>query len=254
MKPMDRSLSARDRAPQFTQQEWDLRVELAAAYRLAAMKGWADGVATHISARIPGQEVFLINPFGLLFEEVTASNLVKLDLEGNVLQETEHSINRAGFVIHSAIHEARPDVGCVMHLHTDEGVAVSALEEGLLPITQSAMLVCDQIAFHDYEGVSVDLEERERLGEHLGDRNFLMLRNHGLLTVGATVGHAFCRMAALQKACRIQVMTLAMGRPVGSVSPEARRRTAEIGGAMKYLVTWKAFRRELDRVTTDYQA
>jgi ribulose-5-phosphate 4-epimerase/fuculose-1-phosphate aldolase len=242
------------RAPRFTQEEWDLRCELAAAYRLAALNGWVDGVATHISARIPGEETFLINPFGLLFPEVTASNLVKVDIEGNIVQETEHSINPAGFIIHSAVHEARPDVGCVMHLHTDEGVAVSCLEDGLMPISQSAMLICDEVAYHDYEGVSTDLDERRRLGEHLGEQNFLMLRNHGLLTAGVTVGLAFCRMAALQKACQVQVMALSMGRPIGAVTPESRQRSAEVGKRTTYTITWNALRRGLDRVTTDYMA
>ena len=251
---MAATLAAGNRPSRYSQEEWDLRVELAAAYRLAAMNGWVDGVATHISARIQGRDDFLINPFGLLFQEVTASNLVKVDGDGDIVEETEHSINPAGFIIHSAVHEARPDVGCVMHLHTDEGVAVAALEDGLMPLTQSAMLICDQVAYHEYEGVSVDIEERQRLGEHLGERNFLILRNHGLLTAGATVGHAFCRMAALQKACRVQVMTLAMGQPIRSIRPESRQRTAEVGAAMKYLITWNAWRRELDRVTTDYRA
>jgi ribulose-5-phosphate 4-epimerase/fuculose-1-phosphate aldolase len=251
---MASSLAVRSRAPQFTPEEWDLRVELAAAYRLAALNGWVDGVATHISARLPGEETFLINPFGLLFQEVTASNLVKIDINGNVLSETEHPVNAAGFVIHSAVHEARPDVGCVMHLHTDEGVAVSCLDEGLLPISQSAMLICDQVAYHEYEGVSIDLGERKRLGQHLGDKDFLILRNHGLLTAGATVGAAFCRMAALQKVCAIQVMTLSMGRPIRSVTPESKERSAEFGRGIKNVLAWAAFRRELDRVTTDYMA
>jgi ribulose-5-phosphate 4-epimerase/fuculose-1-phosphate aldolase len=247
------TLAVRSRASQYTEEEWALRVELAAAYRLAAINRWVDGIATHISARIPGQETFLINPFGLLFSEVTASNLIKLDLEGNILEETEHQVNLPGFVIHSAVHEARPDVGCVMHLHTDEGVAVSCLEEGLMPISQSAMLLCDQVAYHDYEGVSIELDERKRLGEHLGDRDFMILRNHGLLTAGATVGHAFCRMAALQKVCEIQVKTLSMGRPIGAVTPESRQRSSEFGKRITYVLGWKAMRRELDRVTTDYQ-
>jgi len=251
---MTSSLAVKSRASQVTREEWDLRVELAAAYRLAALNGWVDGVATHISARLPGEETFLINPFGLLFSEVTASNLVKIDIDGNVLSETEHPVNKAGFVIHSAVHQARQDVGCVMHLHTDDGVAVSCLEEGVMPISQSAMLICDQIAYHEYEGVSFEIGERERLASHLGDRNFLMLRNHGTLTAGETVGQAFCRMAALEKVCAIQVKTLAMGRPIGSVTPESRQRSAEFGLGIKNVLAWAAFRRELDRVTTDYMA
>jgi ribulose-5-phosphate 4-epimerase/fuculose-1-phosphate aldolase len=254
MNDMAPSLAVRQRPAQFTQEEWGLRVELAAAYRLTALNGWVDGVATHISARIPGEETFLLNPFGLLFSEVTASNLVKIDIDGNILSESEHSINPTGFVIHSAVHEARPDVGCVIHLHTDEAIAVACLEEGLLPLNQTAMLICDQIAYHDYEGVSVDRAERERLGIHLGQRNFMILRNHGPLTVGATIGQAFCRMAALQRACAIQVKTLAMGRPIHSFAAEARARTAEFGETIKHTLSWAAFRRELDRITTDYMA
>jgi ribulose-5-phosphate 4-epimerase/fuculose-1-phosphate aldolase len=254
MNRMAPTLAVKSRASQVTNEEWDLRVELAAAYRLAALNGWVDGVATHISARLPGEETFLINPFGLLFSEVTASNLVKIDIDGNILSETEHPVNAAGFVIHSAVHEARPDVGCVMHLHTDAGVAVSCLDEGLLPLSQSAMLICDQVAYHEYEGVSIDLGERKRLGEHLGQQNLMILRNHGTLTVGETVGQAFCRMAALEKVCAIQVMTLSMGRPIRSVTPESRERSAEFGRGIKNVLLWAALRRDLDRVTTDYMA
>lgn len=250
---MASNLAVQDRPSRYSQEEWELRIELAAAYRLAAMKGWVDGVATHISARIPGREDFLINPFGLLFSEVTASNLVKVDADGNIVEDTEFGINGPGFIIHSAVHQARPDVGCVMHLHTNEGVAVAALEVGLMPITQTAMLICDQIAYHEYEGVSVDLDERKRLGLHLGEKNLLILRSHGLLTAGEKVGHAFCRMAALQKACEIQVMTLAMGWPIRAVSAESRKVTAKVGAAMTYLITWNAWCRELDRITTDYK-
>lgn len=246
------SLAVQKRASQFTEEEWNLRVELAAAYRLVALNGWVDGVATHISARLPGEEAFLLNPFGLLFSEVTASNLVKIDIDGNILSESEHPINPTGFVIHSAVHEARPDVGCVMHLHTDEAVAVSCLEEGLLPLNQTAMLICDQLAYHDYEGVSIDQSERERLGAHLGQKNFMMLRNHGPLTTGQTVGQTFCRMAALQRACAIQIKTLSMGRPIQTYAPEARARTAEFGEKITFNFSWTAFKRDLDRITTDY--
>jgi ribulose-5-phosphate 4-epimerase/fuculose-1-phosphate aldolase len=252
MNDMAPSFTVRQRPSQFTQEEWGLRVELAAAYRLTALNGWGDGIANHISARIPGEGSFLLNPFGVLFSEITASNLVKIDSDGNILCESEYRINPTGFVIHSAVYEARPDVGCVIHLHTDESIAVACLDEGLLPLNQTAMLICDQIAYHDYEGVSVDRAERARLGVNLGQRNFMILRNHGPLTVGAAIGPAFCRMAALQRACAIQVMTLSMGRPIRSFAAEARTRTSEFGETVTHTLSWAAFRRELDRVTTDY--
>ena len=176
-----------------------MRVDLAAFYRLAALHGWNDYIFNHISARIPGPERhYLLNPFGLFFDEITASNLVKIDLAGNVLlDETGLGVNIGGYVIHGAVHEAREDAHCVGHLHTVEGVAVSAQKDGLLPLNQDALGLIDDIAYHDFEGIALDVDERERLVSNLGDKNLLILRNHGLLSVGATIPLAFTRMRAL---------------------------------------------------------
>jgi ribulose-5-phosphate 4-epimerase/fuculose-1-phosphate aldolase len=241
----------------FAPAEWAVRVDLAASYRLCALYGWDEATGTHISARVPGEEAFLINPFDLFFEEVTASNLIKIDLQGNILLPTRHTLNPAGFVVHSAIHQARADAGCVMHLHTDNGVAVSCLAEGLLPLNQTAMLIADRIAYHDYEGVAVDLEERERLGRDLGGLNLMFLRNHGTLTVGQDVGEAFVRMYILERACAIQLRVLATGREIHPVSSTARERTHEVGARIALPNTnrgWLAHKRKLDRMTTDYAA
>jgi ribulose-5-phosphate 4-epimerase/fuculose-1-phosphate aldolase len=246
-----RSQSATPISPE----EWDIRVDLAACYRLVAHYGWTDSIATHISARIPGEEAFLLNPYGLLFEEVTASNLVKIDLDGNILLPTEHSINPAGFVVHSAVHEARHDVGCVIHLHTDDGVAVSCLEEGLLPLNQTAMLLAHAIGYHDYEGVALDLDERKRLAADLGQHQMMILRNHGTLTVGHNVAEAFLRIYLLERACSIQVRALSMGRPLKAVTAEAIERSAQteaaLGGPVAN-VAWEAHKRLLNPVS-DYR-
>lgn len=198
-----------------TAAERAVRVELAAAYRLTARFHMTDLIYTHISARVPDHERhFLINPYGWLFEEITASSLVKVDLEGAPAGETEHAINPAGFVIHSAVHGARPDVGCVMHTHTLAGMAVAASEPGLLPVNQISMQFYDRIAYHDYEGISLDVSERERLVRDLGDSKAMILRNHGLLTVGRSVSEAFSLMYYLDRACAIQVAAASMGEPV----------------------------------------
>ena len=195
-------------------EEWQARVDLAALYRLAALHGWDDLIFTHISHRVPGPEHhFLINPYGFLFEEITASSLVKVDLDGNIIGETPYFINPAGFTIHSAVHAARADATVVMHLHTDDGVAVSAQSEGLLPITQTAMLVIHDLAYHAYEGVALDHDERERIVKDMGTKNNLMLPNHGTLTVGGTAAEAFLRMFFLERACSMQVRALSAGRP-----------------------------------------
>src|ERR1700759_3560937 len=165
--------------------EWQARVELAALYRLVALQGWDDLIFTHISARVPGPDHhFLINPYGLMFEEITASSLVKIDMDGNKLQETDFPVNPAGFVIHSALHMSRPDIGCVIHLHTTDGVAVSAQADGLLPLDQHAMMLIQDLAYHDYEGIALDVDERARLLADMGEKNFLLLRNHGTLAAG----------------------------------------------------------------------
>ena len=191
------------------------RVSLAAAYRLIAEFGMDDSIFTHISARAPaseGEHAFLINPYGLRFDEVTASNLVTVDLDGNILRDAWGAgINKAGFTIHSAVHMARPDVHCVLHTHTVAGVAVSSLEEGLLPLNQWSLEFYDRIAFHDYEGIALNLEERERLIADLGDRNLMILRNHGLMSCGATVGEAFIAMMNFERACKAQLAIMASG-------------------------------------------
>ncbi|MDQ3223867.1 MAG: class II aldolase/adducin family protein, partial [Gemmatimonadota bacterium] len=195
-----------------SEEEWKVRVDLAAAYRLVAYYGWDDLIFTHLSARVPGPEHhFLLNPYQLMFEEVTASSLVKVDMSGQPVGETPFITNAAGFTIHSALHMARPDAQAVMHLHTPHGQAVSAHSEGLLPLTQTAMLIREDVAFHDYEGVAVDLDERERLIANIGDKGAMLLRNHGTLTVGETVGEAFLKLYFLERACEAQILALSAG-------------------------------------------
>lgn len=194
--------------------EWQARVELAATYRLVALYGWTDLVFTHISARLPdedGEERFLINPYGVLFDEMTASSLVKIDLQGNIKSETPYFVNPAGFTIHSAVHSARSDAGCVMHVHTPYGIAVSVQKDGLRRYTQFSMQVINDLAYHDYEGIALDLDERERLIADLGTKSLLMLRNHGTLTVGNNCAIAFLRMYFLENACKTQVLAQSVG-------------------------------------------
>ena len=208
-------------------EEWRMRVDLAACYRLVAHYEMDDLFATHISARAPGsEEHFLLNPYGLLFSQVTASNLVKVDLDGTIVQDTPHSINPAGFVIHSAIHAARPDVKCIIHTHTIAGMAVSALETGLLPISQKSMRFYNRIAYHDYEGKADDLDERSRLVASLGTHNAMILRNHGLLTCAPTVLRAFRAMLNLEKCCKTQLAAQATGAPLIKLSPNLMEHAA----------------------------
>ncbi len=196
-----------------SEEEWKVRVDLAAMYRLTALNKWDDMIFTHISHRVPGPEHhFLINPYGFFFEEMTASSLVKVDLDGNIVQETPYFINPAGFTIHSAIHAAREDAQVVMHLHTDDGVAVSAQKEGLLPLSQTAMVARHDLSYHDYEGIALDLGERERLVADIGETSNMILRNHGTLTVGETAAECFLRMFFLERACSMQVRALTAGR------------------------------------------
>jgi ribulose-5-phosphate 4-epimerase/fuculose-1-phosphate aldolase len=203
------SLSA---SPAIHPDEWELRVQLAAAYRIVHMLGWSELIWTHNTVRVPGAEHhFLINPYGLRFDEVCASNLVKVDLDGNIIGESDHEINPAGFVIHSAIHMLRPDVRCVMHTHTVAGMAVAALEDGLLPISMYALGYYGAVAYHDFEGPSLDLEERQRLAKDLGDKDVLILRNHGLLACGTTVAQAFVRLYRLERACQVQLAAQSTG-------------------------------------------
>lgn len=192
--------------------EWELRVQLAAAYRLIDLMGWTELIWTHTTVRVPGPEHhFLINRYGLRFDEVRASNLVKVDLDGNIIGDQSQEINPAGFVIHSAIHMMRPDVQCVLHTHTVAGMAVAALAEGLLPISMYALGDFERVAYHDYEGPSLDRAERERLSADLGDKNILILRTHGLLTCGQTVAQAFVRMYRLERACQVQLAAQGTG-------------------------------------------
>jgi ribulose-5-phosphate 4-epimerase/fuculose-1-phosphate aldolase len=197
---------------QIESREWELRVQLAAAYRIIDHMGWSELIWTHTTVRVPGPEHhFLINPYGLRFDEVCASNLVKVDLHGNIIGDQAQEINPAGFVIHSAIHMARPDVQCIMHTHTVAGMAVAALQIGLLPISMYALGYYERVAYHDFEGPSLDREERQRLASNLGDKNVLILRTHGLLTCGQTVAQAFVRMFRLERACQVQLAAQATG-------------------------------------------
>ena len=230
--------------------EWALRCDLAACYRLIALFGWDDLVFTHVSARVPGPgHHFLINPYGMTFDEITASSLVKIDLDGRKVDESPHDVNPAGFTIHSAIHAAREDATCVIHLHTRDGVALSALAEGLLPISQQATVVLGSLAYHDYEGIALSADEKPRLVRDLGDRNFLILRNHGLLTVGTSVPAAWLAMYMLDSACAIQLRAQAGGAPllrqppsIVELNQQAWRTVARDGD-----IAWPALLRKLDR-------
>ncbi len=242
-------------------EEWQTRLDLAAAYRLVALFRWDDLVYTHITARIPGTEHYLINPYGLMFDEITASSLVKIDIDGNVLQETPFPINPAGFVIHSAVHSARHDVQCVMHTHTLNGVAVAAQKRGLLPISQHSIFVLSSLAYHDYEGVALRDEEKPRLVANLGDKRFLMLRSHGLLTVGPSVAAAFEAMYFFEAACAIQIRaqaggTLASGdlmevdpRIIAGAEQAAKAVTQGAGSSL----VWPGLLRRLDRADDSWR-
>ena len=194
--------------------EWKTRVDLAACYRLVADMGWGDLIYTHISAKVPDTEYYLVNAFGLTFDEVTASNLVKVDLQGNIQDDTPYAINPAGFTIHSAIHEARSDAKCIVHLHTKATITVASLKGGLQPWSQYSLFSLPSLSYHDYEGLAVNDDERVRLQQNLGDTNHMLLPNHGGLTLGTTVGDAFMRFYDLQRACEIQVELMNSGREV----------------------------------------
>lgn len=241
-----------------SQEEWQVRVDLAAAYRLVADYGWDDLVFTHISARVPGPEHhFLLNPYGMMFEEVTASSLVKVDLDGKIVMDSDYNINPAGFTIHSAVHAAREDARCVMHLHTDYGIAVSAQEKGLLPISQQSLFVLASLGYHDYEGLALNDDEKPRLVADLGKKTFLILRNHGLLTVGPTVADAFLAMFLLERACRIQILAQSGG---GNLVPINEKIFAQIpkqeqivtqGGGGR--LVWPGLLRKLDRMSANFR-
>ena len=238
--------------------EWQLRCDLAACYRLVASYGWSDLVFTHISARMPGADHhFLINPYGLLFEEVTASSLLVIDQQGNKLNESPYPVNPAGFVIHSAIHAVRDDAQCVLHTHTRAGIAVSAQKSGVLPISQQSTFVLASMAYHDYEGVALRDDEKPRLQTDLGAANFLMLRNHGLLTVGTSIADAFLAMYIFETTCQIQIAAQAGGelttidsQILHGVADAARTQTGGMGGAF----VWPALLRKLDRIDNSYKS
>ncbi|MEP7315950.1 MAG: class II aldolase/adducin family protein [Sphingomicrobium sp.] len=237
--------------------EWKIRVDLAAAYRLVAYYGWDDLIFTHLSARIPGPEHhFLLNPYNLMFEEVTASSLVKVDTNGNPVDETPFITNPAGFTIHSAIHMAREDAQAVMHLHTPAGQAVSAHDDGLLPLTQTAMLVRSDLAFHDYEGVATDLDERERLVADLGTKSGMILRNHGTLAVGASVGECFLKLYFIERACQAQIMALSAGDRISNPpqgTPELAAQQGAVGlNIAAKMLAWPALLRKAYRLDPSF--
>ena len=242
---------------QVSKEEWDVRVNLAACYRLMAEFGMVEMIANHISARVPGTtNEFLINPFGMLYEEITASCLIKIDLEGNVLfNATDYGVNQAGYVIHSAVHSARHDVDCVIHTHTLAGMSVSAHKQGLLPLAQTAMRFGD-IAYHDYEGPALNLDERARLVQDLGDREAMILRNHGLLTVGDSIPECFNNHYRLERACQLQVMTLSCGTEIQLPPDEVVQETyAGLKSGMRRrhgLLEWPSLLRKLDRIDPGY--
>lgn len=239
--------------------EQQVREDLAVAYRLVAHYGWDDLVATHISARVPGtHDQFFINTFGMMFDEVTASSLVKINLDGEIVDGTDRPINQAGFVIHSAVHEVRRDAGCVMHLHSRDGVAVSALEKGLYPLNQTAMSIGSDIAFHEFEGVALDTDERVRVQQDLGSHNLMLLRNHGTLAVGQTVASAFVRMYFLERACETQTRTLAMNVPIhdapqAAVAKVAQQTSPQMLEGFSVEMVWPALRRKVERLYPDFR-
>jgi ribulose-5-phosphate 4-epimerase/fuculose-1-phosphate aldolase len=244
---------------QVDEAEWKLRVDLAACYRLVALYGWDDLIFTHISARVPGPEHhFLINPYGMTFDEITASSLVKIDHDARKVLESPYEINPAGFTIHSAVHAARDDAKCVLHTHSVNGVAVSAQKGGVLPLSQQSTFVLSSLAYHDYEGVALNDDEKPRLVRDLGDKNFLMLRNHGILTVGPTVADAFLLMYLFEASCMIQVRAQAGGGELIAIEPKvlessakmARMATRGAGSAL----AWPGLLRKLDRVDGSFRS
>ena len=237
--------------------EWDVRVDLAAAYRLVALFGWDDLVFTHISARVPGAERhFLINPYGMMFDEITASSLVKIDLGGTKVLESPYEINPAGFTIHGCIHAAREDAHCVMHVHSLNGVAVSAQREGVLPISQQSLFVLASLAYHDYEGVALNAAEQPRLIGDLGDKSYLMLRNHGLLTVGASPAEAFLYMYLFETTCTIQLRAQSGGKQLIPISDSIlggiRAAAAQVTRGQGSALVWPGLLRRLDRLNPGY--
>jgi len=239
-------------------EEWQSRVDLAACYRLIDHYGMSDLTGTHISARVPGEEnAFLINPYGLFFEEITASSLIKVDLDGEVLSETDYPVNAAGYTIHSAVHEARHDVECVLHTHTRAGMAVSALKCGMLPMSQHSARFIDNIGYHDYEGVATNLDERERLVRDLGETAMaLILHNHGLLTCGYNIPHAFWMMHKLERACQAQIDGMAAGTKTIEITPtvqESTKNQFKSKGTKNADLGWAGHLRRLDKLDPSYK-
>lgn len=238
-------------------EEWDQRVALAAAYRLVAYFHWDDLIFTHLSARVPGPEHhFLINPYGMLFDEITASSLVKVDLAGNKVMESPYEVNPAGFTIHSAIHAARDDAKCIFHVHSLNGIAISAQASGVLPISQQSIFVLSSLAYHDYEGVALRDDEKPRLVADIGNKNFLMLRNHGLLTVAENIAEAFLALYTFERTCAIQVHAQGLGdklipidpRIIAGAQAQAKQVTRGAGGSL----AWPGLLRKLDRLDPSY--
>ncbi len=243
-----------------SEEEWAVRVDLAAAYRLVALYGWDDLIFTHLSARVPGPEHhFLINPYDMTFDEITASSLVKIDTEGQPVVPTSHPVNPAGFTIHSALHMNCESAHAVMHLHTPAGQAVSAMADGLLPHTQTSMAAWSDLAYHEYEGIATDLEERERLVEDMGDKHFMILRNHGTLAIGKSVAECFLRLYFLERACDVQVKMLAAGRdglhnpPQGTPEKVASQSPEEAIAQLANQLAWPALLRKLDRIDPSFR-
>jgi ribulose-5-phosphate 4-epimerase/fuculose-1-phosphate aldolase len=241
--------------------EWEMRVNLAAAFRLVDLYGWSDLLGTHLSARVPGNDQhFLINPFGVMFDEMTASALVKVDLDGNILSETNYPINPAGFTVHSAVHMMRHDVDCVIHTHTAAGLGVATQKDGLLPLTQQSLAVMAHSGYHNYQGIAFDLEERESMGKDLSDHNILFLRNHGLLSVGKSVGEAFMWMYRAERACRFQLAFQQSGAEPNMIPPEIfsstfdqnRHANSSKGYRPIGVNEWPALLRKLDRENPGY--
>ena len=255
---MNAPLNIPSKQGKVSKEEWQLRVDLAAAYRLVALHGWDDLIFTHLSARLPGDEHhFLINPYGMMFEEITASSLVRVDQAGNKLDDGDFDINPAGFTIHSAIHAVRDDATCVMHTHTVAGIAVSAQQDGLLALSQQSLFALASLAYHDYEGVALRDDEKARLQADLGEANFMILRNHGLLTVGNTIADAFLSMFILQRSCEIQISALSGDRAltpiddriVQTIREQAHQVTKGMGG----LLAWPGLLRKLDRIDPGFR-
>jgi ribulose-5-phosphate 4-epimerase/fuculose-1-phosphate aldolase len=252
------ALQIPSRKGKVSDEEWNTRVDLAACYRLVADFGWSDLVFTHITARVPGTEdQFLINPYGMMFDEITASSLVKIDMHGNKLDDTPFPVNPAGFTIHSAIHAARHDMQCVLHTHSLNGVAVSAQKKGVQPLSQQSIFILSSLAYHDYEGVALNDEEKPRLVADFGDKTYLMLRNHGLLTVGRTVADAFLNMYVFEAACTIQVRAMSGGGElieipsaiISGAQQQAKAVTKSLGG----MLAWPGLLRRLERKDASYR-